>query len=459
MEELFGTDGVRGIPGQPPLTPAMVRAIAASAARLLRARARAQANGRGPFLLIGRDTRGSGPELMKQLVAGFADAGVRSLDLGVVPTPAISYLTPRLNAVGGAAISASHNPAEFNGIKFFDADGFKMDSDTEGRIERELARRLPGRSPVAKAGGKVEDGRAETQLYVEFLRSTFPATLDLSGLKLVIDCANGAAYKIAPALFEGLGAKVTALSCKPNGKNINSGCGALFPEQMQKTVVRQRADAGVCFDGDADRAIFADETGEPLDGDSLICLGAERLRRLGLLHNDKVVLTVMSNFGLLKSLRGKGIDVISVPVGDRNVTEAIERENLSIGGENSGHIIYRRFSVTGDGMLTALQTLAALRESGRPLSDTRKAFHAVPQVLKNIPIERKPPLEALPKFQHELARCEQALRGEGRIFVRYSGTEPLLRILVEGPSRSQAAAMAKGLARAFLTETKQTQKL
>jgi phosphoglucosamine mutase len=456
MEKLFGTDGVRGIPGKPPLTREMVRAIAANAARLLFERGRARVNGRGPFILIGRDTRASGPDLTRSLCAGFADAGVTAVDLGVAPTPAVSYLTPKLHGIGGAVISASHNPAEFNGIKFFDADGFKMDPETESRVEHEVATGGQGvHSAPAGAAAKPENGAAHAALYIDFLRSTFPATLDLTGMTLIVDCANGAASAFAPKLLESLGARVIALSCAPNGRNINANCGALFPQNMQKAVVKHKADAGVCFDGDADRAIFADEKGALLDGDSIICLGARRLRRAGLLRNDKVVLTVMSNFGLIKSLEDQGIGVVSVPVGDRNVTEAIEKDNLSIGGENSGHVIFRRFAVTGDGMLTALQTLAALVESKEPLSETRKTFRPVPQVLENLHCENKPPLDTLPKLQALIARCEKQLRGEGRIFLRYSGTEPLLRIMVEGPSRAQVHAMAKGLAQAFLAETGQ----
>lgn len=452
-ERLFGTDGVRGIPGEAPLTPEMVRGIAAIAARILHERGRARVNGRGPFIVVGRDTRGSGPTLLKQLVAGFAEAGVRTLDLGVLPTPAVSYLTPRLKALGGAVISASHNPAEFNGIKFFDADGFKMSPEVEDLIERELRSASGRRSPLRRAAESAEDGSKLVELYLEFLRSTFPATLDLSGLKLVVDCANGASSKLAKPLFESLGAEVIALSCAPNGKNINADCGALFPETMQKAVLRHKADAGACFDGDADRCLFSDEKGTLVDGDSIICFGASRLEKAGLLRHHKVVLTVMSNVGLVNSLRERGIEVVSVPVGDRNVTEAIEKEDLSIGGENSGHIIFRRFAVTGDGLLTALQTLAALRESGEPLSACRKAFHAVPQVLQNLHVKTKPPLDTLPGLKAKIAAFEKELKGAGRILLRYSGTEPLLRVMVEGPDKARVAAMARELGRQFLAET------
>jgi phosphoglucosamine mutase len=445
-ERLFGTDGVRGIPGREPLTTANVAKIAAIAARLMKERQ--GVNGSTPFILMGRDTRGSGPELARALVSGFAAAGCRTVDLGVIPTPGVAYLVPRHGALCGVVISASHNPAEFNGIKFFDGDGFKMDPLTEDRIETKL--RL---EPEPKASGKAEDGAPWRQGYLDFLKSTFPATLDLSGMKLVVDCANGAASGYAKALFESLGAQVFALSCSPNGRNINADCGALYPAAMQKEIVRRKADCGVCFDGDADRALFADETGALLDGDALICFSAGRLRRQGLLHNDRVVLTIMSNIGLVNCLKEQGVGVTSVPVGDRNVTEAIEREHLSLGGEASGHIIFRRFAATGDGMLTGLQTLAALRESGRPLSDVRKLFRTVPQILQNLEVERKPPLETLPRVKALVKKLETELKGSGRIVLRYSGTEPLLRIMIEGPSQSRIKAMAQEIADVFLAET------
>ncbi len=458
-ERLFGTDGVRGIPGREPLLPGTIREIAAIAAALLRARAPASGNGAGPFALMARDTRGSGPAIAKSLVAGFRDSGVRVVDLGVTPTPSISYLTPRMGALCGVVISASHNPAEFNGIKFFDGGGFKMDPATEDAIERDLRRgRRPKADGAALAAPRVEDGAASVERYVQFLRSTFPATLDLSGMRVVVDCANGASSDIAPRLLRGLGAEVAAMSCSPDGRNINASCGALFPSAMRKMVVRKKADCGVCFDGDADRAIFSDERGALMDGDAIICLNALRLRKLALLNGDKVVLTVMSNFGLLKFLKEQGIAVETVPVGDRNVTEAIEKEGLSLGGEASGHIIFRRFAVTGDGMLTALQTLAALRESGRPLSAHRKSFHAVPQVLQNLEVGRKIPLQELPKFGRLLAGFQRELSGDGRIFVRYSGTEPLLRIMIEGPRESRLKEMARDIAAAYLEETRQEAK-
>ena len=458
MEKLFGTDGVRGIPGQPPLTPALIHNIAFITAKLLlKGRTRRQ-NGTAPTVLMGRDTRDSGPAIGRSLSAGFRAAGCRTIDLKVVPTPALSYLTPRVGAICGVVISASHNPPQFNGIKFFTSDGYKMEPSLEETIENELsescAESLKPAGLALQGGLKAENGSALVQGYVEFLRSAFPATLDLSGLRVVVDCAHGAATGIAPKLFGDLGAEVTAIGCSPDGRNINRACGALFPDAMRKMVVRHKADCGVSFDGDADRAVFADEKGVLLDGDALICLSALRLRRLGLLRADKVVLTVMSNFGLVRFLESQGVSVVLVPVGDRNVTQAIEKDFLSLGGESSGHIIFRRFAATGDGILTALQTLAALRESGKPLSVNRRSFRAVPYILVNLPVERKIPLEDLTRLKKLIASFEDELKGEGRIFVRYSGTEPLLRIMIEGPSGPRIKGMARDLKQAYKEETR-----
>jgi phosphoglucosamine mutase len=449
MARLFGTDGVRGIPGRYPLVPETVGEIACRAARLLMARDPSAPK----VVLMGRDTRGSGVVIGRWLRDGFAAAGCRTIDLGVLPTPGVAYLTPRLNVLAGAVISASHNPAQFNGIKFFTADGYKMAPELEDAIELDLSPQ--GRASRLARGGPAQNGAPLVRRYVDFLRSTFPATRDLNGVRLVVDCGHGAAARIAPALFESLGAQVFTVGCSPDGRNINAECGALFTERMRALVRRHKAHCGVSFDGDADRAIFADEKGEVLDGDAIICLAALELRRQGLLHRDKVVLTVMSNFGLIKFLAGQGISAVSVPVGDRNVTQAIEAEGLSLGGEASGHIVFRRFASTGDGMLTALQVLAAWRERGGAMSACRKLFKPVPQIIKNIPVARKVPLERLPRLKAMTRACERALAGEGRVFLRYSGTEPLLRIMIEGPNHDRIAGMARQLAETFLSEAGQ----
>jgi phosphoglucosamine mutase len=452
-ERLFGTDGVRGIPGRPPLTPDMVTAIAYHAARELMRRSGAKANGVRPRIALGRDTRGSGPALARQLARGFASAGAETVDLGVIPTPGVSYLTPRLGCFAGVVVSASHNPAEYNGIKFFDALGFKMTPALESRIEAAVAAGL--KVPSARGQTKPVDGRAHAAQYADFLRSAFPATLDLDGIRLVVDCANGAAAAFAPALFKAFGADVIAIGVKPDGRNINKGCGALAADNMGREVRRRRADAGVAFDGDADRALVCDERGALLDGDAVIGAAAARLLSRGSLRGGKVALTVMSNYGLIRFLNARGVEVVTTPVGDRHVTEAIEREGLSLGGENSGHVVFRDFAPTGDGMLTALQTLAAWRESGRPMSALRRLYAPTPQTLVALRVQRKPALDGLKKTQAEIARASKALLGRGRVFVRYSGTEPVLRVLVEGPAKAENAKLAGAIARIYFSETGQ----
>ena len=455
MSKLFGTDGVRGIPGKAPLTSSTIEMIAYHGARELMRLGGVRSNGIRPRIALGRDTRGSGPALARSLARGFAAAGVETLDLGVIPTPGVSFLAPRLGCFGGVVVSASHNPAEYNGIKFFDALGFKMAPALESRIEAAVAAGKP--LPKARGSAKLVDGRAHAAEYADFLRSAFPATLDLSGARLVVDCAHGAAAAFAPGLFESLGATVFAVGVKPDGKNINKGCGALAADNMGREVRRRRAHAGVAFDGDADRALVCDERGALLDGDAVIGAAATRLLARGSLRGGKVALTVMSNYGLIRYLNAKGVEVVTTPVGDRHVTEAIEREGLSLGGENSGHVVFRDFAPTGDGILTALQTLAAWRESGKPMSALRKLYPPTPQTLLALHIQRKPALEGLKRTQAEIGRAGKGLTGRGRVFVRYSGTEPVLRVLVEGPSKPENARIAGGIAKIYLSETGQTE--
>ena len=463
MGQLFGTDGVRGIPGQYPLVPDFMRKLGLVSAQLLReqrlkaapagssaARCRQpDGNGAPPLILLGRDPRASGVALGRSLIQGFTKAGCVTADLGVLPTPALSYLTPRRGALCGAIISASHNPAEFNGVKLFTSDGFKMAPELEDEIERRIPKAAdPG---AGAPQSRISDPDAVAR-YLDFLRGTFPAESDLSGLRVVVDCANGAASELAPRLLSGLGASVFAIGCRPDGANINRGCGALDTGAMRREVVRRRAHCGVSFDGDADRALFADETGTLVDGDALICMAALDLHARGMLAGGAVVLTVMSNFGLLEFLRRHGVRTVSVPVGDRNVTEAIEEHGLSLGGENSGHIVFRRYSPTGDGMLTALQALSILVRSGRPLSWFRARYRPYPQILTNVRIHRRVPLERLPLTRASIHRAELRLKGHGRVLVRYSGTEPLVRVLVEGPDRAVCQKLSKDIIAEFQAE-------
>ncbi|MBI3299849.1 MAG: phosphoglucosamine mutase [Elusimicrobia bacterium] len=444
MTKLFGTDGVRGIPGTEPLTPATVRRLARLCAKGFLARRPT----RDPFCLLGRDTRGSGPALARALADGFAAAGVRTVELGVVPTPVVSYLTPRRGALCGVVVSASHNPPEFNGIKFFTECGRKVSPELEAEVERGLPRSA---DPGARRARLERDGSAAEQ-YLDFLVSTLPAHEDLSGLRVVFDGSNGAASDLGPRLLRRLGCEVTTLGCRPDGTNINRGCGALETGLLSRTVAARKADCGIAVDGDADRCVLADETGRLLDGDALIALSALHLRDLGLLRGDTVVLTVMSNLGLVDFLRREGIASVQVPVGDRNVTEALDQGDFVLGGENSGHVVFRRLAPTGDGLLTALQTLAAWRARGGLLSGARRLYRTFPQVLLNVRVSRRVPLEKLPTFQSELKRAERSLKDSGRVFVRYSGTEPLLRILVEAEDRGMTKELSGRLAAAFKRE-------
>ncbi|OIO10847.1 MAG: phosphoglucosamine mutase [Elusimicrobia bacterium CG1_02_63_36] len=450
---LFGTDGIRGIPGEGALTTAMIRRIGAASARVLLKSYGPRRNTTAPFVLVGRDTRGSGKKILKSVARGFADAGLRTIDAGVLPTPAIAYLSPRRGAAAGVVISASHNPPEFNGIKFFRPDGFKACGEFERAVEAAVVRvKDPGDGSVSveKAGRTVED-------YLDFLKSAFPADLDLTGLKIALDAANGAASPIAARLFEDLGARVYPIGDAPNGANINRNCGATAPEAMQKEVLRRRAHCGIALDGDADRCVLADEKGRLLDGDALIALSALELKREGLLNGDRVVVTVMSNLGMIKFLEENGIGRVEVPVGDRNVTDALVAHDLILGGENSGHVVFRRFAPTGDGLLTALQTLAAwLRRTG-PLSRIRSLYRPYPQILSNVRIARRVPLEGLADFNRELERAEKDLKDSGRVFVRYSGTEPVLRILAEGPDAALVRRIIEDLGRTFQQEANRTQ--
>ncbi|TPW21217.1 MAG: phosphoglucosamine mutase [Elusimicrobia bacterium] len=444
MSGLFGTDGVRGIPGREALTPGGVRKLARLAAEAFLERTPRE----DPFVLLGRDTRGSGPALARQLADGFKAAGVRTVDLGVIPTPAVSYLASRRGAAFGVVVSASHNPPEFNGIKFFGPDGKKSSPDVEGEVERRIGKAA---DPGAR-GAKPEKDPSGAPEYLDFLRSTVPPHETLEGLRVVFDGSHGAAAAFGAPLLRALGATVFEVGCAPNGRNINTGCGAMETELLCREVVRRRAHCGVAVDGDADRCVLSDERGRLLDGDALIALSALHLREEGLLHGDSVVLTVMSNLGLVDFLRKQGIGSVQVPVGDKHVTEALERGDLMLGGENSGHVVFRRFAPTGDGLLTALQTLAAWRARGGPLSRVRSLYKVYPQLLTNVRVSRRVPLEDLPAFQSELARAERLLRETGRVFVRYSGTEPLLRILVESEDKGLTRVLSGTLAETFKRE-------
>ncbi|MCX5784774.1 MAG: phosphoglucosamine mutase [Elusimicrobia bacterium] len=440
MERLFGTDGIRGVPWKYPFTVDFIRKIGSAASLVLSGYKRGP-HAR-PVALIGMDSRVSGRSIKKALVEGLSAHNFKILDLGIISTPAVSYLVKRENADFGIVISASHNPPEFNGIKFFSGAGLKLSDAIEAKIEKLL---LSGRDLPFKTSGLDIHKKDYSADYEDFIKSTLPPGFSLKGLKIVLDCANGAAYKIAPRIFRDLGADLKVIGDKPNGKNINLGCGALYTDKMAAATVRAGAFCGVSFDGDADRCIFSDEKGMALDGDHLMAMGAAYLLEKGRLTNRKVALTFMSNYGLIKYLETLGVKTAQVPVGDKNVTDAMEKEDLKIGGESSGHIIFREFSATGDGILTAVQILAAARDLGRPLSWFKNRWKRFPQRLDALRVAHKPPLHAVRGFSDKVSRFEKQLKGNGRIFIRYSGTEPLLRILVEGKSRTEIKDIAEDL--------------
>jgi len=440
MGKLFGTDGIRGITWDYPFTPDFIRKIGYAASLVL---PKYKKSGSGkPLVLIGMDSRASGRLIKKYLVEGLGASKFKVVDLGIIPTPAVSYLVKRESADFGIVISASHNPPEFNGIKFFSCDGLKLSDEIEGKIEKLLLGKKPLSFRPSHPGLHKKDF---TRDYEEFLKGTLPPGFSLKGVKILLDCANGAAYKIAPRIFRDLGAKVKVIGDKPNGRNINVGCGALHTEKMAKAAAAWGAFCGVSFDGDADRCMFADEKGAQLDGDDILSMTAPYLKERGRLTNNGVSLTFMSNYGLLKYLEGLGISVTQVPVGDKNVTDAMEKRDLKIGGESSGHIIFREFAPTGDGILTALQTLAAVLDMGKPFSWFRRHWNRYPQVVEKVKVSHKPAFKSVSGFSDKVVKFENDLKGNGRIFIRYSGTEPLLRLLVEGESRAEIKAIAEEL--------------
>jgi phosphoglucosamine mutase len=434
---LFGTDGVRGLANQEPLTPEM-------AVRLGRAGAEHLGGQRGErgFMVVGRDTRLSGDMLEAAISAGICSAGVDVVQVGVLPTPAIAYLTQAWGALGGVVLSASHNPFDDNGIKFFAADGFKLPDAEEDQLERTVRAGLSRPAPTGRAIGRIRPAPEGAEHYLAFLRATLGSAASLAGLRIVLDCANGAAATVAPRLFEQLGAEVVVHAADPDGTNINERCGALFPEQAQALVRRTGGHIGFCFDGDADRLIAIDETGAMRDGDFLLAICTQDLLRRGELSAPCIVGTVMSNYGLEELLHRMGVALIRAPVGDKYVLEEMRRSGAVLGGEQSGHIVFLSHATTGDGLLTALQLLRVMQTSGQPLSRLSSVLTKYPQVLLNVRIrERFDPL-TVPEIQEACNQARAWLAGAGRLLVRLSGTEPVVRVMVEGrdPPTIQAAA-------------------
>lgn len=432
-KRLFGTDGVRGVAGQPPLDSRTVYALGVALARDLRRQGLSEKP-----VLAGMDTRESGPAIAAQLAAGLASEGVAVRFAGVVTTPGVAWLTRTNDFAAGVMISASHNPFEDNGIKVFARTGFKLPDTEEHEIEEEIFRILDG--PAVEVNAPALAPSWPVEGYLDFLLSTISVRLD--GIKLVMDCGNGAASALAPSLFERAGATVIPICHRPDGRNINLNCGALHLEQLQRKVVEAGADAGVAFDGDADRALMVDGSGEIVDGDRILLIAGRRLQADGRLPGNAVIATVMSNLGLEKALGALGITMLRTAVGDKYVLEEMTRLDAPLGGEQSGHIIFREFATTGDGMLTALKVLETCVKEKRSLAELSGAMTVYPQLLTNVRVKERKPLEALPAVQQEIARCERELDGSGRVLVRFSGTEPLLRVMVEGRDRTQIEHLA-----------------
>jgi phosphoglucosamine mutase len=448
IRRLFGTDGIRGVANRHPMTAEVALRLGRAVAKRFRHPSRP---GR---VVIGKDTRLSGYMLESALEAGIVSAGADAMLVGPLPTPGIAFITSSMRADAGVVISASHNPYQDNGIKLFAADGFKLPDEVEAELELRMEEMELGMDAVAAVGpdglGKavrIEDARGR---YVQFLKHAFPRERTLDGVKIVVDCANGAAYEVAPRVFTELGAEVIALGVEPNGRNINDGCGAMHPEHMAAEVRRQGAALGIALDGDADRVILADERGEIVDGDQIMALLGTRMLAKGTLPQRTVVATIMSNLGLERALAGCGGKLLRTAVGDRYVVEAMREQGLLLGGEQSGHIIFLDHATTGDGTVAALRVLAVMLEEERPLSELiAGAMIRYPQVLVNFSVPHKRPLEELAEVQRAISTVERELGVDGRVVVRYSGTEAKARVMIEGTNQARIAVQANDIAQAL----------
>ncbi len=440
--KLFGTDGIRGEANVHPMTPEVAlrlgRAIAAVAGK---------GRKRSPRVVIGKDTRLSGYMLETALSAGICSMGGRVMLSGPIPTPAVANLTQSMRADAGVVISASHNPYQDNGIKLFGPDGFKLPDSEESAIERLLdGDTLDAAVPTGARIGRADRVSDAGGRYVVYAKATFPKELTLDGVRVVVDAAHGAAYRVAPAVFAELGADVVAIGCRPDGKNINRGCGALHPEHVAAEVKKRRAQVGVALDGDADRLIVVDERGNIVDGDALMALCALRQIEERRLPKKTVVATVMSNMGLEIALASAGGKLLRTPVGDRYVVEAMRKGGYGFGGEQSGHLVFLEHATTGDGVVAALQVLAIAVARQRPVSELARVMTRVPQILESVTLAARRPLEDMPYLQREMRRVEKRLGNRGRLLVRWSGTEAKLRLMAEGPDESALSAMVGDMA-------------
>jgi phosphoglucosamine mutase len=441
MKKLFGTDGIRGIANVEPMTCETITKLGRAAAYIFKIK-----KGRHR-IVIGKDTRLSGYMIESALTAGICSMGVDVLLVGPMPTPAIALITRSLRADAGVVISASHNPFEDNGIKFFSPEGLKLPDDVERQIEKLLeSGEIDSIRPTAAEIGKafrIDDARGR---YIEFVKNSVPKGMDFQGLKIVIDCAHGAAYRVTPSVFRELGADVIVIGDNPDGTNINRECGSLYPDKIQKLVKENRADIGIAHDGDADRVIFVDHRGEIVDGDQVMAACALELSRNSLLKRNTVVATVMSNMGLEVVLKEADIEMVRTPVGDRYVLEKMIKGGYNFGGEQSGHIIFLDYNTTGDGLITALQVVSLMKKSGKTLAELASCMTLYPQVLINVRVAERKELNAIRGFSDHLRSIEGKLGGKGRVLVRYSGTEPLIRIMLEGENKVTIDSMANELA-------------
>jgi len=441
MRKLFGTDGVRGVANEEPMTSEMAMQIGRAAAYLFR-------NKRGRHrIVLGKDTRLSGYMLETALASGICSMGADVLLVGPLPTAGIAFITVDMRADAGVVISASHNPFSDNGIKIFSGNGFKLPDAMERNIEELIfSGKLEGPRPTGAAVGRAFRIDDATGRYAVFLKQTFPEDLTLKGVKIVVDCAHGAAYRVAPTVLEELGAEVSCVGVEPDGENINLDCGSLHPELISRLVVEQGADLGMTLDGDADRVIFVDHTGRVIDGDHLMAVCALDMMQEGTLNKKTLVATVMSNMGLEVVLKGAGGHVVRAPVGDRYVVEEMVKGGYNLGGEQSGHLVFLDHNTTGDGMITALQALAVMQKRGKTLAELAQVMAQFPQTQRAVRVKDKKDLSEIPQLQRMIEECRRELGERGRIVVRYSGTEPVLRIMIEGEAEEAITRMADAVA-------------
>ncbi|OFZ21716.1 MAG: phosphoglucosamine mutase [Bdellovibrionales bacterium GWB1_55_8] len=458
--KLFGTDGIRGMANEYPMTGEVAMAVGRAVAHVLRNSPPLLKSSvpvglkaldssrpvRRARVVVGKDTRLSGYMIEQAISSGLCSMGADVILIGPLPTPGVAFVTQSMRADAGIMISASHNPYYDNGIKIFSADGYKLPDEMEEEIERlvtgnEMDKFRPTGDLVGKAY-RIDDVHGR---YLVFLKSLFPKDLDLLGVRVALDCANGAAYKVAPLVFEELGAEVIKKGVNPNGHNINDKCGALHPEAIAGAAVEYRADIGISLDGDGDRCILSDENGEIVDGDQIIGLCALQMAEEGTLRNKTVVTTPMSNIGLELSLKEKGISMVRAQVGDRYVVDAMRKGGFALGGEQSGHVVFLDQSTTGDGIVAALKVLEAMKRTGKKLSELKQSIRLLPQSREDVRVSRREPLEKNLEISKAILAAEETLKGRGRVFVRYSGTEPLLRVLVEGEDAREIQGIARSI--------------